>query len=50
MTAFNSPFIAPVFDQARRLARGFRSFCTSRVMVLLKAGNLDLHLPRLLPA
>jgi len=38
-----------VLQLAKRMARGFRSFATFRLMALLKAGGLELHLPALLP-
>ncbi len=34
---------------AKRMARGFRSFRNFRLMALLKAGRLQLHLPSLSP-
>lgn len=34
---------------AKRSARGFRSFKNFRLIALLKAGHLNLHLPRILP-
>ena len=41
--------MGPCFRLSKRMARGFRSFRNFRLMALLKAGRLQLHLPSLSP-